>query len=136
MNNETSMNDEIGSRIRALRKSSFLTINKLSELLEITPGSLTCIESGRRGATVARLEKIGEIFHVSLDYLISGRGEAPVKWSGSQISYFESVLGEYERQILAKFAKAISVRGYSEKEINLLSEALDFQIRAIDSLKE
>ncbi len=64
-------NKIIGSNIRFERQKRNLTIDELSEILNIAPGFLGLIERGQRGTTVKNLCKIANFFSISLDTLIT-----------------------------------------------------------------
>ncbi|WP_250277902.1 helix-turn-helix domain-containing protein [[Clostridium] colinum] len=64
-------NKIIGSNIRFERQKRELTIDELSEVLEIAPGFLGLIERGQRGTSIKNLCKIAEFFSISLDTLIT-----------------------------------------------------------------
>ena len=63
-----------GARIRDLRMKNGLTQETLAEDLNITDVHLRRIESGVRGGSIELLIELADYFHVSLDYLILGRG--------------------------------------------------------------
>lgn len=62
-----------GQRIQQLRKIAGLTLEGLSDSLNITDRQLRRIEKGESGSSVDLLIEIACIFEVSLDYLILGR---------------------------------------------------------------
>lgn len=64
-------NKIIGSNIRFERQKRNLTIDELSEILNIAPGFLGLIERGQRGTSVKNLCKIASFFSMSLDTLIT-----------------------------------------------------------------
>lgn len=61
----------IGANIRFERQKRDLTIEELSEILNIAPGFLGLIERGQRGTSIKNLCKIAEFFSISLDDLIT-----------------------------------------------------------------
>lgn len=63
-----------GARVRELRMKNGLTQETLAEDLNITDVHLRRIESGVRGGSIELLIEFADYFHVSLDYLILGRG--------------------------------------------------------------
>lgn len=65
-----STNQEIGNRIRGLRKTMELTQVEFAEKIGITQGTLTDIERGRIGCTVSNLLKISEITAASVNYIL------------------------------------------------------------------
>lgn len=64
-------NKIIGSNIRFERQKRDLTIDELSEILNIAPGFLGLIERGQRGTSIKNLCKIANIFNITLDTLIT-----------------------------------------------------------------
>ncbi|MCL2420882.1 MAG: helix-turn-helix domain-containing protein [Defluviitaleaceae bacterium] len=67
----------LGERIRALREGRQMSTTDLARQLGITPRTLTSIEKGIRGIKIDRLIAIVDIFDITLDYLILGRGSSP-----------------------------------------------------------
>ena len=63
---------EIGKRIRDQRLKNKLTIEKLCELLDVSPSFIGLVERGTSGISLEKLYRLSEIFHVSTDYLIKG----------------------------------------------------------------
>lgn len=61
----------IGSNIRFERKRRNLTIEELSEILNIAPGFLGLIERGQRGTSIKNLCRIANFFNITLDQLIT-----------------------------------------------------------------
>lgn len=65
--------EEIGSRIRQLRKGRGMTQEQLAEALNISTVHMTKIENGSRGCSLDILISIAMFFDASLDYLVLGR---------------------------------------------------------------
>jgi len=57
----------VGVNIRNERHNHSLSIEELSELLDITPGFLGLIERGERGATPHNLLKLANVFDSPID---------------------------------------------------------------------
>jgi len=66
--------EETGKRIQKLRKEKGLTQIALAEQLNISLDHLRKIENGHRGCSVDLLVCLSDLFGVSLDYLVLGRG--------------------------------------------------------------
>ena len=66
-------NTKGGARIRELRLAKKLDQIELAELLNVSHGYISRIESGKRGCSVDLMIQISEIFGTSLDYLILGK---------------------------------------------------------------
>ena len=62
------------ARIKGLRLKNGLTQEKLAEDMNITDVHLRRLESGIRAGSIELLIEFAEYFHVSLDYLILGKG--------------------------------------------------------------
>ena len=78
MINHTSRYQEIGSRIRESRERSGLTQAKLAELLDFeSPTAVSLLEGGHRSIAVHTLERIAEVLHVSVVYLLGEQEKSP-----------------------------------------------------------
>ena len=66
--------ESCGARIKGLRLKNGLTQEKLAEDMNITDVHLRRLESGIRAGSIDLRIEFAEYFHVSLDYLILGRG--------------------------------------------------------------
>lgn len=64
--------NEIGARIRALRKKQGKTQAYFADLLYISPSYLALIESGKRVPTLEVLVQIAMNCDVTIDYLVFG----------------------------------------------------------------
>ena len=63
-----------GIRLRLLRCRAGMTQAQLGEKLNMTAGALGMYEQGRRMPSLSTIVTISEIFGVSCDYLLGGRG--------------------------------------------------------------
>lgn len=75
-----------GARIRTLRENARINQSELANILHITNTHLNRIESGVKGASLDLLLEISDQFHVSLDFLVTGRDIQQVSWK--TINYF------------------------------------------------
>lgn len=87
-----------GKRIQQLRKNQSITLEELSEKLNITDRQLRRIEKGESGGSIDLLAEIAVMFNVSLDYLIMGR---VLTTSDAKIALQEAirVLSDLEQQL-------------------------------------
>ena len=76
---ESELNREIGARVKDLRLLHDITRENLARHLGIAPSHLGLIERGIRGLTIAKCLIVSELFNVSMDYLLAGRGESHKK---------------------------------------------------------
>jgi transcriptional regulator with XRE-family HTH domain len=63
-------NNNIGEKIRTLRKNHNETQRFLATALEIERSTLTKIETGERGANIELIAKLAKHYNVSCDYLM------------------------------------------------------------------
>ena len=112
---------EIGLRLKQLRKENSLTQEKLAEMLGISQKHYSEAERGITGLSVKHLIQISDILSVSLDYLLKGyiskHSSEPVK-NNMLINnlYFSS--SEYTQQQMLKLlqiAKDIETHAQSQK---------------------
>ena len=97
----------LGERIRAERKKNKLTIERLCELLEVSPSFIGLVERGTSGISLEKLCKLSEILHVSTDYLL--KGEEDIKPERSYAEILQANLCTY-----------------SEDELQFLVELMNF----------
>ena len=90
--------EKSGKRIQQLRKNQSITLEELSEKLNITDRQLRRIEKGESGGSIDLLAEIAVMFNVSLDYLIMGR---VLTTSDAKIALQEAirVLSDLEQQL-------------------------------------
>ena len=62
-----------GARIRQLRIKSGLTQEKAATALNIDRSFYNRIETGKKGCSIDLFIQLSELFHTSLDYLITGK---------------------------------------------------------------
>ena len=72
--------EEIGQRIRTMRKSRGMTQEDLARYIEQSPSSITMYETGRREPDLETLEALADVFNVTLGSIITGetRIETPI----------------------------------------------------------
>lgn len=60
----------MGKRIREERIKRNLTIEQLSELIDLSPSFLGLVERGVRGLSIEKLITVAEVFDISIDSLL------------------------------------------------------------------
>lgn len=72
--------EEIGRRIRTMRKSRNMTQEDLAKSIDQSASSITMYETGRRQPDFETLEAMADVFNVTLGSIISGetRIETPI----------------------------------------------------------
>lgn len=66
--------EEIGIRIRTMRKSRNMTQEDLARSIGQSPSSITMYETGRRSPDFETLEALADIFNVPMSSLVSDAG--------------------------------------------------------------
>ena len=72
--------EQIGLRIRTMRKSRNMTQEDLARAIDQSASSITMYETGRREPDLETLEAMSDVFNVTLGSIISGetRIESPI----------------------------------------------------------
>lgn len=107
----------IGENIRLERTARNLSIEELSEMLDITPGFVGLIERGHRGTTPNTLYRISDVFSLSIDSLFQPR-------ESSKLSFRE---GEHSptSRVYAKRKKIESMlAGFDDTEMDFIITVL------------
>lgn len=99
---------EMGKRIRIERKKNRLTIERLCELLDVSPSFIGLVERGDSGISLEKLCRLSKILNVSTDYLLMGDKTTPPP--------LENNLGVLNA----------TLSHYSEEELQFVMELLDF----------
>lgn len=66
---------EIGTRIRAMRKSRQMTQEDLAKAIGQSPSSITMYETGRREPDFETMEALADVFNVPLASLVAGEDQ-------------------------------------------------------------
>lgn len=70
--------ETLNDRIKQLRKEKGLTQNQLADLLGVTDKAVSKWEVGEANPDITLLVKIGEVFGVTVDYLLTGKIEETI----------------------------------------------------------
>jgi transcriptional regulator with XRE-family HTH domain/uncharacterized cupin superfamily protein len=76
--NVTEMDTVVGSRIRAARQASGMTLRALAEKVGVSASMLSLLENGRSRSSVPTLYAVVEALDMSMDELFSGQPDEPV----------------------------------------------------------
>lgn len=96
----TYSNIETGKRITEKRKYFKYTIEKLSELLGISPRFLSAIERGEKGMSYNTLEKMCNTLCVTSDYLLFGKTEDTSNNTKNEIYNITKILSSIDSHYL------------------------------------
>lgn len=97
----------IGRNIQALREDADLTANDMAEYLSIAPREMRSIERGDVLPTVTQVERIGDLFAMSMQDVIDGKSQT----CGLSPCQMRDVAGEVDMRMLSeinRIAKNIS----------------------------
>ena len=123
-------NKIIGSNVRFERKKRNLTIDELSEILNIAPGFLGLIERGQRGTSIKNLCRIANFFSITLDQLITCpsderivvKEEPSIDKKRTTISTYVNSMDEQELDFvigtMKNFKKYVSNKHGEKEDIN------------------
>ena len=70
-----SLNKNIGKRIRDIRKSRDISIEKMAESLKVSYSTYQRIESGETNSWVTYLERISNILNVEIEEIVLDKGK-------------------------------------------------------------
>ena len=110
--------DEIGVRLKALRKNNGITIERLCEIVGVSTSFIGLIERGDSKISIDKLFKLSQAFGVSVDYILTGNNLAAIE---NPYSRFEKL--------------NVAIYDYSEEEIDFLIELSKFLKQRV-SVKE
>lgn len=96
----------LGARIAALRRNAGWSQGELAQLLQVSASAVGMYEQGRREPSAEILVNMARVFHVSVDYLLTGRSV-----SGEQqivSSAMDHLLAGADRQLDARVKRPLS----------------------------
>ncbi len=103
--NQTGSNirKTLGARIRQERLRKNLTIEKLAEILDVSPSFLGCVERGERALSIENLCKISDILEVTIDSLVKSNTSAASR--AEELSLLLKELNENEYRSVYEIAR-------------------------------
>lgn len=113
---------EFGSRIRNARKKSDFTIEKLCEIVDISPSFLGSVERGESRISIEKLYKLSETLNVSTDYLLKGEKK-----------YLSDLLEKYH---LEEMTKMTNKKELSDENVEFLIYVLKFLLSMQEKIKK
>lgn len=100
----------LGKRIREERTSRSLTIEQLSELVNLSPSYLGLVERGERGLSVEKLVKVSGVFGIPMDLLLQGDA-LPTVSRFSELEALMSDMGDEDIRFVVEFVKLLKRKG-------------------------
>ncbi len=86
-----------GARIRELRLAKKLDQIELAELLNVSHGYISLIESGKKGCSVDVLIALSNLFGVSIDYIVLGAATFTAPDSAALKADIQELIGHLEK---------------------------------------
>lgn len=105
----------MGNRIRALRKDNGLTMKQLGKKIGLAESTISQYETGKRNPDNETLLKLGEIFGVTVGYILGSEEK--------EIAPGEQALTEGEKTLLELFRKIPSEQ--QEMVLQMIHAALN-----------
>lgn len=92
-------NKKMGKRIRDARVASGFSQEDLGDALSLTRSSVSLWEKGRSVPEDHNLQNLAELLKVTPEYLVEGKGRAPVKKELSASGYRRDMMSRMQRLI-------------------------------------
>lgn len=96
----------IGQRVKAIRKLKKMSQAELAETVELSVNYISCIETGKRHASLDALIRIADELGVSVDNLLYGNQGNDVGAYLVEVSELLSDCDRYERSMIFEMALA------------------------------
>lgn len=98
----------IGFRIKENRQQKKITQEELAELIEISPGFMSLIETGRKRPSLDTLLAICRALEITLNEILTGNQIPLVTDYSSELSDIVKNCNEDEKRLLYAIIKAVS----------------------------
>ncbi|MDO4269799.1 MAG: helix-turn-helix transcriptional regulator [Eubacteriales bacterium] len=98
---------EIGRRIKRYRTTLGISQEKLAELLDVTPGYISCIERATRWVNLERLSEIAALLGVPTAALLADTEETTQTAYEKDLLPLAAKLTEENRSLLLDFAQML-----------------------------
>jgi transcriptional regulator with XRE-family HTH domain len=89
---------DIGFRIKELRKEKKITIERLSEIIDTSPSFVGLVERGDSKISIDNLYKLSCALGTSVDYILTGERGDGIKFLQSKFSRLNATLFDYTEQ--------------------------------------
>lgn len=95
----------MGNRIRELRKSKHLSQEKLAEMVDVTTGFISGIETGKKPGSFGTYIKIANVLGTTLDYLSQGIGR---NFRNNELNSYFEMLSREDQCLIMDFIRRFS----------------------------
>ena len=103
----------LGEKMKRLRKAKNLSQQELAEKLNVHPKHISRYENNVSQPSLAVLLKLRDVFHVSLDYLVTDDESHEFHYQDTELErYFEEVdkLNEEDKQVIKKVIESMLMK--------------------------
>ncbi len=103
----------IGEKLKQLRKRKNISQQELAEILEVHPKHISRYENNASRPSIDALLKLRDLFHVSLDYLVTDAESNEIQIHDKELKkYFEAVekLNEEDQKVIKKVIEAMLIK--------------------------
>ncbi len=107
----------LGARIAALRRAAGWSQGELAQLLQVSPSAVGMYEQGRREPSGEILVALSRLFHVTVDYLLTG-SPVPEEQQTAELA-MDSLLTDADKRLDSR-----SKRPLSREELAVIFAAL------------
>ena len=106
--------------LKSLRESKKMTQQELSNILKVSPSAIGMYENGRRSPDYETLRKISNLFHVSIDYLLSNE-QQPMIFSPDETDLVDNYrnLDDKGRDAIWSMMKALTAGSVQPQQSQL-----------------
>lgn len=100
----------MNERLKIIRKSEGLTLERFGEMLGVTKAAISRLESGERNLTDQMIISICRAFKINEHWLRTGEGKMKLELTKNQeiASFLNDVMSEADDSIKKRFALALS----------------------------
>ena len=97
----------IGKRIKEHRQRRNLTQEMLAELIEMSPGYISMVETGRKKASLDTLLSVSKVLNITLNELLTGN-QIPLDTDyNSEIGELMSGCNQHERRMMFEIMRTV-----------------------------
>ena len=97
----------IGKRIKEHRQRRNLTQEMLAELIEMSPGYISMVETGRKKASLDTLLSVSKVLNITLNELLTGN-QIPLDTDYNlEISELMSDCNQHERRMMFEIMRTV-----------------------------
>jgi transcriptional regulator with XRE-family HTH domain len=104
---------DFGEKIKKLRKTKGLSQQELANILGVHPKHISRYENHSSNPSLDVLLKLRDLFHVSLDYLVTDDDSQDFAYKDKELEkYFKAVdkLNEEDKQVIKKVIESMLIK--------------------------